>query len=69
MSRGAAVVVSARRATPFAAPHLAGQAARLRSRYPTASPFEIKALLAATASASPDPLGVRYRPAVPGGVP
>jgi subtilisin family serine protease len=35
----------------FAAPHLAGQAARLRSRYPAATPFEIKALLAATASA------------------
>ena len=34
----------------FAAPHLAGQAARLRSRYPDAAPFEIKALLAATAS-------------------
>ncbi|MGK2850285.1 MAG: S8 family serine peptidase [Candidatus Limnocylindrales bacterium] len=34
----------------FAAPHLAGQAARLRSRYPAASPFEIKALLAATAT-------------------
>jgi len=34
----------------FAAPHLAGQAARLRSRYPEASPFEVKALLAATAS-------------------
>lgn len=34
----------------FAAPHLAGQAARLRSRYPSATPFEIKALLAATAS-------------------
>ena len=34
----------------FAAPHLAGQAARLRSRYPGATPFEIKALLAATAS-------------------
>lgn len=34
----------------FAAPHLAGQAARLRSRYPNASPFEIKSLLAATAS-------------------
>lgn len=34
----------------FAAPHLAGHAARLRSRHPTASPFEIKALLAATAS-------------------
>jgi subtilisin len=34
----------------FAAPHLAGQAARLRSRYPAASPFEIKTLLAATAA-------------------
>ena len=34
----------------FAAPHLAGQAARLRSRYPSATPFEIKSLLAATAS-------------------
>ena len=34
----------------FAAPHLAGQAARLRSRHPTATPFEVKALLAATAS-------------------
>ena len=34
----------------FAAPHLAGQAARLRSRYPAASPFEIKTLLAATAN-------------------
>lgn len=34
----------------FAAPHLAGQAARLRSRYPDATPFEIKTLLAATAS-------------------
>jgi subtilisin family serine protease len=34
----------------FAAPHLAGHAARLRSRYPDATPFEIKALLAATAS-------------------
>jgi subtilisin len=34
----------------FAAPHLAGQAARLRSRYPTATPFEVKALLAATAT-------------------
>jgi subtilisin len=36
----------------FAAPHLAGQAARLRSRYPSATPFEIKALLAATASST-----------------
>jgi subtilisin len=35
----------------FAAPHMAGQAARLRSRHPAATPFEIKALLAATADA------------------
>ena len=34
----------------FAAPHIAGLAALLRSRHPDASPFEIKALLAATAS-------------------
>lgn len=34
----------------FAAPHMAGHAALLRSRYPGATPFEIKALLAATAS-------------------
>ena len=34
----------------FAAPHLAGQAARLRSRYPTATPFEIKSMLAPTAT-------------------
>jgi subtilisin len=34
----------------FAAPHLAGQAARLRARHPDATPFEITALLAATAS-------------------
>jgi subtilisin len=34
----------------FAAPHLAGRAALLRARYPDASPFEVKALLAATAS-------------------
>jgi subtilisin len=37
----------------FAAPHLAGQAARLRSRHPAATPFEIKALLAATADPPP----------------
>jgi subtilisin family serine protease len=35
----------------FAAPHVAGQAARLRSRHRDATPFEIKALLAATADA------------------
>jgi len=34
----------------FAAPHLAGRAALLRSRYPAATPFEVKALLAATAN-------------------
>jgi subtilisin family serine protease len=34
----------------FAAPHIAGLAALLRSRYPAATPFEIKALLAATAT-------------------
>jgi subtilisin family serine protease len=33
----------------FAAPHLAGYAARIRARYPDATPFEVKALLAATA--------------------
>lgn len=33
----------------FAAPHLAGRAALLRSRHPDASPFEVKAMLAATA--------------------
>lgn len=37
----------------FAAPHLAGHAARLRSRYAAATPFEIKALLAATANTPP----------------
>lgn len=44
----------------FAAPHLAGQAARLRSRYPDATPFEIKALLAATAT---DPAATTTDPA------
>lgn len=44
----------------FAAPHLAGQAARLRSRYPAATPFEIKALLAATAN-GPNEVGQRRR--------
>lgn len=39
----------------FAAPHLAAHAARLRSRYPAATPFEIKALLAATTTATTPP--------------
>jgi subtilisin family serine protease len=33
----------------FAAPHIAGYAARIRAAHPTASPFEIKTILAATA--------------------
>jgi subtilisin len=33
----------------FAAPHLAGRSALIRARYPDASPFEVKAILAATA--------------------
>ena len=34
----------------FAAPHLAGYAARIRARHPKATPFEVKAILAATAT-------------------
>ncbi len=34
----------------FAAPHVAGLTALVRSRHPAASPFEVKAILAATAS-------------------
>jgi subtilisin family serine protease len=34
----------------FAAPHITGIATLIRSRYPKASPFEIKAMLAATAT-------------------
>lgn len=36
----------------FAAPHIAGYAARIRAAHPTASPFEIKTILAATANES-----------------
>lgn len=34
----------------FAAPHIAGLAARIRSAHPAVSPFEVKTILAATAS-------------------
>ena len=34
----------------FAAPHIAGIAALIRARHPSASPFEVKAILAATAN-------------------
>ena len=33
----------------FAAPHIAGLAALIRAKHPGASPFEVKAMLAATA--------------------
>jgi subtilisin len=36
----------------FAAPHIAGYAALIRSRHPTASPFEVKAILAAVADSA-----------------
>jgi subtilisin len=38
----------------FATPHIAGLVARIRATYPTAAPFEVKAILAAGAS---DPAG------------
>lgn len=34
----------------FAAPHIAAYAARIRAKHPSATPFEIKAILAATAT-------------------
>lgn len=34
----------------FAAPHISGLAARIRSAHPTATPFEVKTILAATAT-------------------
>jgi len=34
----------------FAAPHIAGLAARIRAAHPTATPFEVKTILAATAN-------------------
>jgi len=36
----------------FAAPHIAGIAALVRSRHPESSPFEVKAILAATSNAA-----------------
>ncbi len=36
----------------FAAPHIAGLAARIRSAHPAVSPFEVKTILAATASST-----------------
>ncbi len=34
----------------FAAPHIAGLAALIRSKHPNATPFEVKSMLAATAN-------------------
>jgi subtilisin family serine protease len=41
----------------FAAPHLAGRAALIRAEHPTASPFEVKTMLAATANDPGDATG------------
>ena len=38
----------------FAAPHIAGYAARIRAAHPGITPFETKALLAATADNARD---------------
>jgi subtilisin family serine protease len=40
----------------FAAPHIAGYATLIRSAHPTATPFEVKAILAATADNARDEL-------------
>jgi subtilisin family serine protease len=45
--RGGATMVAT--GNSFAAPHVAGYAALIRSKHPEASPFEVKAILAATA--------------------
>ena len=37
----------------FAAPHMAGYAALIRAKHPEATPFEVKAILAATATRGP----------------
>jgi subtilisin family serine protease len=34
----------------FAAPHIAGYAALIRAKHPEVTPFEVKAILAATAT-------------------
>jgi subtilisin len=39
----------------FAAPHIAGIATLIRSKHPQATPFEVKAILAATANEPPAP--------------
>jgi subtilisin len=50
-SKGGRIVATG---NSFAAPHIAGYAARIRSAHPTATPFEIKTILAATATPIPD---------------
>jgi len=55
----------------FAAPHIAGYAALIRAKHPEVTPFEVKAILAATAT-PPAPEQEVARPrtgksAVPGG--
>jgi len=43
----------------FAAPHLAGFAARIRAAHPAVTPFEIKTILAATATPAAGAAGIR----------
>ncbi len=45
----------------FAAPHIAGIAALIRSKHPTATPFEVKAILAATATGADESPGGQDR--------
>jgi subtilisin len=51
----------------FAAPHIAGYAALIRAKHPTASPFEVKSILAATASPTRARRLTGEEPAGPGG--
>jgi subtilisin len=52
----------------FAAPHVAGFAARIRSAHPTVTPFEIKTILAATATPAAGAAGVPSLGAERGGL-
>jgi len=48
----------------FAAPHVAGIATLIRSKHPQATPFEVKAILAATANVPPGAEGEATEPGV-----
>jgi subtilisin family serine protease len=51
-SKGGSIVATG---NSFAAPHIAGIATLIRSKHPDATPFEVKAILAATATEPPLP--------------